>query len=110
MRVFVLALLCSLLSAQAPLRKRMSVTNHRTRARVWLRTLTDPSRDARQSRRNRSAESGIKTGMTVVDLGTGPGDVAIPGCGVRLSKLIAEDIFPDFLQKARETNGGIPRY
>ena len=36
-------------------------------------TLTDPSRDARQKPKELVAELGIKPGMTVVDLGTGPG-------------------------------------
>jgi ubiquinone/menaquinone biosynthesis C-methylase UbiE len=67
-------------------------------------TLTEGSRDARQKPRELVAALGIKPGMTVVDFGTGPGYM-LPylseavGAGGRV---IGQDIFPDFLAKARE--------
>jgi predicted methyltransferase len=67
-------------------------------------TLTDPSRDAKQKPRELIAELGIKPGMTVVDLGTGPGYM-LPYLSAAVGpngRVIAEDIFPDFLQKAKE--------
>ena len=67
-------------------------------------TLTEVSRDARQKPRELVAALGIKPGMTVVDFGTGPGYM-LPhlseavGAGGRV---IGQDIFPDFLAKARQ--------
>jgi ubiquinone/menaquinone biosynthesis C-methylase UbiE len=67
-------------------------------------TLTDPSRDARQKPRELVAELGIKPGMTVVDLGTGPGYM-LPYLSEAVGpqgRVVGEDIFPDFLDKAKE--------
>jgi ubiquinone/menaquinone biosynthesis C-methylase UbiE len=67
-------------------------------------TLTDPSRDARQRPKELVAALGIEPGMTVVDLGTGPGYMLpyLSQATGPTGRVIAEDIFPDFLQKARE--------
>jgi ubiquinone/menaquinone biosynthesis C-methylase UbiE len=65
--------------------------------------LGDPSRDAQEKPRELVAEMQLRPGMTVADVGTGVGymlpflDAAIEPGG----HLIAEDIFPDFLDKAR---------
>jgi ubiquinone/menaquinone biosynthesis C-methylase UbiE len=65
--------------------------------------LGDPSRDAQEKPREMVAEMQLRPGMTVADVGTGVGymlpflDAAIEPGG----HLIAEDIFPDFLDKAR---------
>lgn len=67
-------------------------------------TLTEASRDARQKPKELVAAIGVKPGMTVVDFGTGPGYMlpylsAVVGPGGRV---IGLDIFPDFLEKARQ--------
>lgn len=65
--------------------------------------LDGPDRDARQKPKELVAALGLKPGMTVVDLGTGPGymlpylSAAVGSSG----KVIAEDIQADFLDKAR---------
>jgi ubiquinone/menaquinone biosynthesis C-methylase UbiE len=67
-------------------------------------SLGDPGRDARQKPRELVASMQLRAGMTVADVGTGVGymlpflDAAVGPTG----RLIAEDIFPDFLDKARE--------
>lgn len=77
--------------------------------REIVRTLTDPSRDARQRPKELIGAIGVKSGMTVVDLGTGPGymlphlSAAVGASGV----VIGEDIFPDFLAKARENTAAL---
>lgn len=74
-----------------------------------IRTLTDSSRDARQRPRELINELGIKPGMAVIDLGAGPGymlpylsEAAGPG-----GRVIAQDIFPDFLEKAKERSANL---
>ena len=65
--------------------------------------LGDPSRDAQEKPRELVAEMQLRPGMTVADVGTGVGymlpflDSAVEPGG----HLIAEDIFADFLDKAR---------
>ena len=69
-----------------------------------IETLTDASRDARQKPKELVAALGIKPGMTVVDLGSGPGYM-LPHLSEAVGptgKVIAQDVFPDFLAKARE--------
>src|SRR5262245_34772857 len=68
------------------------------------RGLADPSRDKTQRPRELVEAMGVKPGMTVADVGTGPGymlpflsEAVGPG-----GKVLAEDIFDDFLAKARE--------
>jgi ubiquinone/menaquinone biosynthesis C-methylase UbiE len=69
-----------------------------------IATLTDTSRDARQRPRELVAELGVKPGMTVVDLGSGPGYM-LPYLSEAVGpqgKVLAQDVFPDFLDKAKE--------
>ena len=69
-----------------------------------IQTLTDPSRDARQRPRELITALGIKPGMTVIDLGTGPGYM-LPHLSEAVGtngRVIGQDVFPDFLSKARE--------
>lgn len=74
-----------------------------------IRTLTDSGRDARQKPRELIAELGIKPGMTVADVGTGPGYM-LPYLSETVGpkgQVIGEDIFPDFLDKARERTASL---
>jgi predicted methyltransferase len=67
-------------------------------------SLGNPSRDAQQKPGELVASMQLRAGMTVADVGTGVGymlpflDAAVGPTG----RLIAEDIFPDFLQQARD--------
>lgn len=69
-----------------------------------VETLTAEHRDARQKPKELIAALGITAGMRVADIGTGPGYLvpflcqAVTGSG----RVFAEDIFPDFLAKAKE--------
>jgi len=66
-------------------------------------TLTDEGRDARQKPKELISQLGVRPGMTVADIGTGPGymlphlSAAVGPSGV----VYAEDIFPDFLNRAK---------
>ena len=68
-------------------------------------SLSAKDRDAKQQPKAIVEMLGIKPGMTVADVGTGTGymlpylsEAVGPG-----GKVIAEDIFPDFLDRARQT-------
>jgi len=71
-------------------------------------TLTGEHRDARQKPKELIAALGIRKGVSVADIGTGPGYMlphlcaAVTGSG----KVYAEDIFPDFLAAAKERGCG----
>ncbi|MGH9660926.1 MAG: methyltransferase domain-containing protein [Bryobacteraceae bacterium] len=68
------------------------------------RNMTAADRDARQLPNDLISAMGIKPGMTVADIGTGPGYM-LPFLSRAVGaegKVIAEDIFPDFLEKAAE--------
>jgi ubiquinone/menaquinone biosynthesis C-methylase UbiE len=98
--VFVLA---GCLAAQVAEKANQGYKTPEQRARM-IQTLTDPSRDARQRPRELIAALGIKPGMTVVDLGTGPGYMLPPLSEAVGPKgvVIGQDVFRDFLDKARE--------
>ena len=70
-------------------------------------SLGSSDRDAQQKPRQLVAEMQLRAGMTVADVGTGVGYM-LPflenGVGAS-GRLIAEDIFPDFLDKARQRAG-----
>jgi ubiquinone/menaquinone biosynthesis C-methylase UbiE len=69
-----------------------------------VETLTGEHRDARQKPKELIEALGVKAGMRVADIGTGPGYLvpflcqAVEGSGM----VYAEDIFPDFLAAAKE--------
>lgn len=65
--------------------------------------LTDPAREAREHPRELVAALALKPGMTVVDLGTGPGFMLPFLCEAvgPSGKVIGEDIQTDFIEKAR---------
>jgi ubiquinone/menaquinone biosynthesis C-methylase UbiE len=69
------------------------------------KSLSGADRDEKQRPRELVASIGIKPGMTVADIGTGTGyllpylsDAVGPG-----GRVVGEDIFPDFLEKAERT-------
>jgi len=69
-----------------------------------IRTLSAPSRDANQKPGELVAGLGLKPGMTVADIGTGPGYL-LPHLSAAVApggKVLAEDIFDDFLAAARQ--------
>jgi predicted methyltransferase len=67
------------------------------------RSLEGSDRDAKQRPRELVVAIGVKPGMTVADVGTGPGYM-LPFLSEAVGpqgKVYAEDVFPDFLAKAR---------
>jgi len=104
MRLIALALLAvSLAWPQVAADANKGYRTEEGRARVAA-TLGSHDREARQKPKELIARLGLTPGMTVADIGTGVGfmlpylaeAVGAPG------KVIAEDIFPDFLAKAKE--------
>ena len=97
----VLAAVCTFGQAAAEANKSYQSADGRQR---MVETLTGEHRDARQKPKELIAALGVKRGMRVADIGTGPGYLvpflcqAVTGSGV----VYAEDIFPDFLAKAKE--------
>jgi predicted methyltransferase len=74
---------------------------------AMARGMADPSRDQQQKPRELLASLAIVAGMAVADVGTGPGymlpflsEAVGPG-----GRVLAEDIFPDFLEAARRRAG-----
>jgi ubiquinone/menaquinone biosynthesis C-methylase UbiE len=68
------------------------------------KTLADPARDERQKPGELMRSAGIRPGMTVADVGTGIGFM-LPFLSKRVGpegKVIAEDIFDDFLAAAKQ--------
>lgn len=98
-----LILLCCSLSAQVAEKANEGYKTPEARARVGS-TLAAADRDARQKPKELVAAMGLKPGMSVADVGTGVGYM-LPflseavGAG---GTVIAQDIFPDFLDKARQ--------
>ncbi len=75
-----------------------------------VETLTGEHRDARQKPRELIAALGIKSGMSVADVGTGPGYLLPFLCEAvgPAGKVYGEDIFPDFLAKAKQRAASCP--
>ncbi|HEY1204486.1 MAG: methyltransferase domain-containing protein [Bryobacteraceae bacterium] len=70
---------------------------------AMARGMADPSRDRQQKPRELVASLSIAPGMTVADVGTGPGYM-LPFLSAAVGprgRVIAEDIFPDFLEAAQ---------
>lgn len=109
MKLVALALPAALLAAatafpQVAVDANKGYRTEEGRARVAA-TLGSHDREARQKPRELIARLGLKPGMTVADIGTGVGFM-LPYLAEAVGptgKVIAEDIFPDFLTKARET-------
>ena len=66
-------------------------------------TLTAKDRDAKQQPKAVVEMLGVKPGMTVADVGTGAGYMLpyLSAAAGPAGKVIAEDIYPDFLDRAR---------
>lgn len=107
-RIGVSILIAGCLSAQVAEKANEGYKTPEAR-RGMIGTLTDPSRDVRQRPRELVAALGLKPGMSVIDLGSGPGYMlpylseAVGGQG----KVISQDIFPDFLAEARKRTAGM---
>jgi len=73
------------------------------------RGLVSKDRDERQRPRELVAAMDVKPGMTVADVGTGAGYM-LPFLSEAVGpsgRVIAEDLFPDFLQQARQHASGL---
>jgi len=102
-QVATLALLASACSAQVATEANRSYTTKDGRASV-VAILDRPDREGREKPRELVAALDLKPGMTVIDLGTGPGYMLpylSPAVG-DTGRVIAEDIQQDFLDRARE--------
>lgn len=109
MKSVALALPAALLAAatafpQVAVEANKGYRTEEARAKVAA-NLGSHDREARQKPRELIARLGLKPGMTVADIGTGVGFM-LPYLAEAVGpngKVIAEDIFPDFLTKAHET-------
>jgi len=104
MRSLGLALaLAAVLSAQAATNANSGYKTEAQRKSV-AQSLANPERDAVQKPGKLVREMGVKPGMTVADIGTGIGYM-LPALSHAVGtggKVVAEDIFEDFLQGARQ--------
>ncbi len=103
MKLLTLALaIAALAPAQVAERANAHYSTPEQRAAL-ARGMSDSSRDRQQKPRELVASLGITAGMTVADVGTGPGYM-LPflseAVGPR-GRVVAEDIFPDFLEAAK---------
>lgn len=91
------------LSAQVAAEANKSYQSAEGRQRM-VGTLSGEHRDARQKPKELIAALGIEKGMAVADIGTGPGYLLPFLCAAvtESGAVYAEDIFPDFLAKAKE--------
>ena len=103
--LFALAALV-LIAASAPAQVAEKANAHYATAEqrgALARGMADPSRDQQEKPRELLASLAITAGMAVADVGTGPGYM-LPflseAVGPR-GRVLAEDIFPDFLDVAR---------
>ncbi len=101
-RLLIPFLLCSALSAQVAEKANQGYKTPEGRDSV-ARTLADPNRDEKQRPRELVEAMGLRERMKVADVGTGIGYMlpylshAVGPSG----QVFAEDIAPDFLEKAR---------
>jgi ubiquinone/menaquinone biosynthesis C-methylase UbiE len=101
-------LFAALLPAQVAEKANETYRSKDGRAKM-IATLGDSSRDARQKPKELVAALDLKPGMVVVDVGTGAGYM-LPHLSEAVGpsgKVIAEDIFPDFLDAARAKAAGL---
>ena len=103
MRFTLFTLLCGLVWGQAADYANSGYRTPEGRENV-ARTLTAHDRDTRQRPLALIERLGIQQGNTVADVGTGAGYM-LPHLSQAVGpggRVIAEDIFPDFLEKARD--------
>lgn len=101
--IALLAALAGALSAQVASQANSGYQTEQQRAGV-AKTLADPERDGKQKPAELIRYAGIQPGMTVADVGTGIGYM-LPFLSRRVGpkgKVIAEDIFDDFLAGAKQ--------
>jgi ubiquinone/menaquinone biosynthesis C-methylase UbiE len=94
---------CAALGAQVASQANSGYQTEQQRQNV-AQGLADPARDEKQKPGELIRAAGIQPGMTVADVGTGIGYM-LPFLSKRVGpqgKVIAEDIFDDFLASARE--------
>jgi SAM-dependent methyltransferase len=100
---FLLAVLCAAAAAQVATHANENYQTAEGRERI-ARGLSSPSRDAEEKPAELVKEIGVRPGMTVADIGSGTGYMlpylsrAVEDTG----KVYAEDIFDDFLARARQ--------
>ena len=104
MKLVSLPLICSLLAfGQAAKEANDRYQTKEGRDQVAA-TLVSPTRDAQQKPEELVAAMAIKPGMTVADIGTGAGYM-LPFLSAAVGpsgRVVAEDIFDDFLERARK--------
>jgi len=99
----LLAMMAAALSAQVASQANSGYQTEQQRANV-AKGLADPERDEKQKPGELIRSAGIQPGMTVADVGTGIGYM-LPFLSKRVGaegKVIAEDIFDDFLAGAKQ--------
>ena len=104
MRIALL-LVATLLQAQVAEKANETYRTKEGRAKVAATLANNNTRDARQRPKELVAAMEIKPGMVVADVGTGAGYM-LPYLSEAVGpsgKVIAEDIFPDFLDTAKKT-------
>jgi ubiquinone/menaquinone biosynthesis C-methylase UbiE len=102
LRILLVLLAASLTTAQVANKANENYQTEQGRASV-AKNLGSPDRDQKQRPEELVKALGIKTGMTVADVGTGVGYM-LPYLSRAVGpqgKVFAEDIFDDFLNKAR---------
>jgi ubiquinone/menaquinone biosynthesis C-methylase UbiE len=107
MKKWCFILLSCTLSAQVAEKANEGYKTPEARAGVGA-GLGDPARDARQKPAELIAAMGLKAGMAVADVGTGVGYM-LPYLSRAVGAnghVTAEDIFPDFLDKAKKRAAG----
>jgi ubiquinone/menaquinone biosynthesis C-methylase UbiE len=105
-RVLALAFLLSASGAAGQVAKQANEGYKTPEGRDTVaKSLDAPDRDEKQKPRELIAAMSLKPGMTVADIGTGTGYM-LPFLSAAVGaqgRVLSEDIFPDFLDKARNT-------
>ncbi|HXN46260.1 MAG TPA: methyltransferase domain-containing protein [Bryobacteraceae bacterium] len=104
--LFALAALLLISTALAPAQVAEKANAHYAtpeQRSALARGMSDPSRDQEEKPRELIASLSISAGMAVADIGTGPGYMLpfLSGAVGPRGRVLAEDIFPDFLDVAR---------
>ena len=105
MKLWIVILSCSWLGF-AQVAKEANTVYQTEKGRAGIAAgLNGPERDSRQKPKELIAALGITPSMTVADVGTGVGYM-LPYLSRAAKSVVAEDIFPDFLSKAKSTAEG----